>query len=116
MITYRIHCHAEPTPASLSAALDHVERQLGLHQARGQVRRRRCTFRGDALYLNDNALNGPLPASLMQLRLYEFYYNATQLCEPAAAEFQAWLASIPRLGRTGIFCGGFRTFLPLCLR
>ncbi|MBK6920448.1 MAG: hypothetical protein IPH07_23815 [Deltaproteobacteria bacterium] len=49
MITYRIHCHAEPTPASLSAALDHVERQLGLHQARGQVRRRRCTFRGDAL-------------------------------------------------------------------
>ena len=56
------------------------------------------------LYLDSNQLSGPLPRSLMSLRLSIFWFNSTNLCEPGDAEFQAWLASIPDLKRTGVIC------------
>lgn len=56
------------------------------------------------LYLQANPLAGALPASLTNLALREFFFENTNLCEPADAAFQAWLAGIPSLGRTGVLC------------
>ena len=33
-----------------------------------------------------------------------FRFSATQLCEPADAAFQAWLAAIPYVSSTGVVC------------
>jgi len=49
-------------------------------------------------------LSGALPASLMNLDLDWFSFQATNLCEPPDAAFQAWLAAIPHLQRTGVLC------------
>jgi hypothetical protein len=59
-----------------------------------------------ALYIYSNELSGPLPQSLTQLHLSGFWFNDTQLCEPPNPTFQAWLASISNLQRTGILCKG----------
>ena len=46
--------------------------------------------------LSDNpGLTGPLPSSLTNLSLNELSTANTQLCAPADATFQRWLASIP---------------------
>ncbi len=60
-----------------------------------------------ALQLDHNQLNGPLPDSLRQLNLYRFHFDDTSLCEPSSTEFQAWLAGIPDLRRTGERCHPF---------
>ena len=67
-------------------------------------------YLGD-LALDDNPLSGPLPRSLMQIHLNRFYFNSTDLCEPPDAAFQAWLSSIPNLGRTGVICR-YASYLP----
>ena len=64
------------------------------------------------LFLNDNPLSGALPRSLMNLNLISFYFNNTHLCEPPDATFQAWLAGIYDLRRTGVVCS--YAYLPLC--
>jgi Leucine-rich repeat (LRR) protein len=57
------------------------------------------------LYLDNNQLSGPLPGTLTNLTMLErFYFHDTDLCEPAEAAFQAWLASIPHLLSTGVTC------------
>jgi len=57
------------------------------------------------LTLGHNRLTGALSASLKKLPLTYFYFDATDLCEPLDAGFQEWLADIPYLQRTGVFCG-----------
>jgi hypothetical protein len=69
-----------------------------------------------ALSLGSNPLSGPLPHSLMNLELSFFAFRETDLCEPTDAAFQAWLASIPIMHRTGIPCPEWRILLPLIIR
>jgi len=54
------------------------------------------------LHVDGNRLTGSLPESLTGLRLYDFYFDHTYLCEPSDAAFQLWLARIGNLHRTGI--------------
>ena len=56
------------------------------------------------LDLSDNQFSGALPASLTNLDLQWFHFNGTDLCEPADAAFQAWLADIWDLSRTNVTC------------
>ena len=57
------------------------------------------------LDLYNNPMSGALPISLMNLdNLASFYFHNTGLCELDHPNFQAWLASIPYLQRTGIIC------------
>ena len=54
--------------------------------------------------LSDTQLTGPLPLNLTNLRLNSFWYDHTNLCEPADEGFQAWLGGISNLRRTGLSC------------
>lgn len=56
------------------------------------------------LIVDHNWLSGALPQELTALALQVFFFNNTSLCEPPDAAFQAWLASIPGLQRTGVLC------------
>ena len=57
------------------------------------------------LDLGDNPLlSGPLPLSLANLPLEQFFYSSTGLCFPAAVEFQEWLTSIPNHDGTERIC------------
>ena len=57
------------------------------------------------LKLNSNQLSGALPGTLTNLtKLYQFWFHDTDLCEPADAAFQTWLASISDLQSTGVIC------------
>ena len=64
------------------------------------------------LDLSFSELSGALPRSLMKLHLNLFHFYLTHLCEPSDDAFQAWLASIPDLGRTGVTCR-YALYLPL---
>ena len=61
--------------------------------------------------LHRNQLSGRLPQSLTNLNLISFDFSSNNLCEPPDAAFQAWLASIPYLRRSGLTCGTL--YLPL---
>lgn len=67
-----------------------------------------------SLYLSYNQLRGALPRSLMTLFPVTFYFHYTSVCEPPDPAFQAWLASIPALQRTGALCK--LTHMPLVFR
>ena len=57
------------------------------------------------LYLDNNQFSGALPGSLTNLaKLYRFWFHNTDLCEPADAAFQTWLAGIGDLKSTGVIC------------
>jgi len=57
------------------------------------------------LYLYNNQLGGALPATLTNLaNLDTFWFQDTNLCEPADTAFQTWLAGIPNLQSAGIIC------------
>jgi len=56
------------------------------------------------LRIDDNELGGRLPLSLSRLGLVEFHYDGTDLCEPAAAWFRAWLAGILSRRGTAVQC------------
>jgi hypothetical protein len=46
--------------------------------------------------ISNNPLSGELPRELTNMgQIGNFHYEATGLCEPDTADFQAWLASIP---------------------
>ena len=68
------------------------------------------------LALFSNQLSGALPHSLMNLQLNLFHFDDTDLCEPPDAAFQAWLASILDLRRTGAVCRYAHTYLPVVLK
>lgn len=51
-----------------------------------------------------NQIAGPLPPQLAGLNLTSLHFEQTALCEPPDAGFQAWLAGIGNLGRTGVVC------------
>ncbi len=68
-----------------------------------------------SLGFSDNPLSGPLPRSLMNLTLERLWFDNTQLCEPSDGAFQAWLAGITHLGRTGTICRP-SIYLPLVSR
>ena len=53
---------------------------------------------------NNFSLTGPLPTSLTNLSLFTFWFDNTDLCEPADPDFQGWLLSVPNLLRTGVLC------------
>ena len=57
------------------------------------------------LRVGGNGLTGPLPLALIQLPLAAFHYSDTELCAPADASFQAWLAGIASHEGTGMECG-----------
>jgi Secretion system C-terminal sorting domain/Leucine rich repeat len=59
------------------------------------------------LFIADNAsLTGELPSSLTSLTSLEgFQFSGTDLCEPEAPTFQAWLQGIVDVQSTGIACG-----------
>ena len=58
-----------------------------------------------SLFLRDSTnLSGPLPLSLMNLSLIEFYFQNTNLCEPQNPDFQLWLDGIPYKNSSGIRC------------
>ncbi len=66
------------------------------------------------LFLCHNQLEGPLPHDLINLDLLEmFTFCETQLCEPQDAAFQAWLASIPYVERSGLICPV--AYAPICV-
>ncbi len=69
----------------------------------------------DELYIYDNPLLGPLPMSLINLSLWQFYFDYTDLCEPADPTFQQWLAGITYTARTEI-CAMSYINLPVILR
>ena len=73
-----------------------------------------------ALTVDHNLLSGALPTGLKNLPLTYFYFDATNLCEPLEAGFQEWLAGIPYLRRTGVFCGNptfkHRVRIPIAMR
>ena len=56
------------------------------------------------LYLEQNPLSGDLPQSLTGLHLMDFSFSDTLLCEPGDPAFQAWLAGVSTLYRSGILC------------
>ena len=56
------------------------------------------------LRVGDNALSGRLPTSLSGTPLRELRYANTDLCEPAEAWFQDWLAALPQHEGTGVEC------------
>lgn len=57
------------------------------------------------LGLHTNALSGRLPQSLTNLtQLATFHFSNTALCEPADADFQAWLQGIATVTSTGVRC------------
>ena len=56
------------------------------------------------LRIDGNPLGGRLPLSLTSLRLREFHYGGTELCESAEADFQAWLGGIGSHRGTGVEC------------
>ena len=57
------------------------------------------------LRLNSNQFSGALPGTLTNLtNLYRFWFQNTDLCEPADAAFQTWLAGISDLKSTGVIC------------
>lgn len=56
------------------------------------------------LALDHNLFNGPLPANLTALDLWLGHVSATDVCEPANAAFQAWLADVPDWEGTGRLC------------
>ena len=56
------------------------------------------------LNLSSNELSGPIPTELNMLTLEEFDFGDTDLCVPANAALQAWLALIGTQRGTGIFC------------
>jgi hypothetical protein len=57
------------------------------------------------LFINHNQLSGSLPLELSNLSDLEYFtFNDTDLCEPAEAAFQEWLAGIRRLKRTDVLC------------
>lgn len=57
------------------------------------------------LYLHFNPqLSGALPSSFTKLHLNSFWFSGTNLCEPTASAFQAWLNQIPDLLRSGVHC------------
>ncbi len=55
---------------------------------------------------NNPDLSGPLPSTLVNLKLDYFSYNNTAVCAPGDAAFQAWLRSIPKVVGNGRTCGG----------
>ena len=57
-----------------------------------------------SLYLNNNSFTGALPHNLVDLKLTQFWFDQTELCEPDDADFQSWLEGIDDLARTGILC------------
>ena len=56
------------------------------------------------LVLGDNPLTGTVPESLTQLSLRTFWIDATGVCMPAGAGFQAWVATIENF--RGDTCSG----------
>ena len=61
----------------------------------------------EGLRLDSNQFSGALPGALTNLaKLDQFWFYNTDLCEPADAAFQTWLAGISRLSSTGVICPG----------
>ena len=58
------------------------------------------------LYVHNNpGLTGPLPAALVNLtQMADLQFQNTNLCEPATAAMQTWLAGIATLQKSGIHC------------
>lgn len=57
------------------------------------------------LRLNNNLFSGSLPLSFTGLtNLNIFYFNNTDLCEPADPGFQSWLSGVPTKSGTGDTC------------
>lgn len=58
----------------------------------------------ERIWLSNTQLTGPLPLNVTNLSLTSFWYDQTDLCEPADEGFHAWLGGINDLRRTGISC------------
>ena len=56
------------------------------------------------LSIPDNAFEGTLPMSLINLNISVFHFENTELCEPDDPTIQEWLDTIYELGRTGVLC------------
>ncbi|MDX1413334.1 MAG: leucine-rich repeat domain-containing protein [Candidatus Promineifilaceae bacterium] len=56
------------------------------------------------LRINENPFKGCIPGELDSLFLEQFWFDETDLLEPREDHFQAWLASIKDLHRTGNKC------------
>lgn len=52
------------------------------------------------LWLTTNSLGGQVPDTFVNLPLYSFWYDSTDLCEPCTQEYQDWLQTILDLKRT----------------
>lgn len=57
-----------------------------------------------SLRIGGNALSGPLPLSLTQLRLREFRYSGTELCVPPGGRLREWLGTVSSHEGTGLEC------------
>jgi hypothetical protein len=80
-------------------SLDHNQLSGSIPPELGDLANLHC------LLLNINQFNGALPGTLTNLtNLFQFWFHDTDLCEPADAAFQTWLASISDLKSTGVIC------------
>lgn len=56
-------------------------------------------------YINNNLLNGSVPLSFTNLTVLDgFRFYSTSICEPATAEYLAWVATVADYQGTGISC------------
>jgi hypothetical protein len=92
-------------PTSLGSLSDLTSLELSVNQLSGGIPSSLGNLSNlQYLVVNDTWLSGALPQELTALSLLTFHFHSTSLCEPPDAAFQAWLASIPGLIRTGVLC------------
>ena len=93
-------------PASLSSVHGMLRLNLSNNQLSGplQVDFSQLAYLNWLSLENNQQLASPLPESLAKTPLQTFYFQGTQLCVPGSPAFLSWLATIPDVQGTGLFC------------
>ncbi|HWR66055.1 MAG TPA: hypothetical protein VN364_08045, partial [Bellilinea sp.] len=66
------------------------------------------------LKLQNNPLTGSIPMSFMKLKLHNFHFENTSICEPADPDFGIWKATVVDWIGTNLTC--INCYLPLIAR
>lgn len=93
-------------PASIANLRNLTQLSIGNNQLSGNIPSQLGNLPNlTSLTLDNSQFTGALPSSFVNLtKLQTFWFNSTSLCEPGDTAFQAWLAGISSLQRTGVIC------------